>query len=169
MGYEKGSRQMADSSIFMSFEGVDGSATGAEGISNSPAGAKWIALSSCSLSGNNRGGYGAEKTAVAVEPIVVTKLMDSASVLLFGAFINNKPSKNVVITHVRVSDPGEGGKEYLRYELTDAQIVEFRHEGSDGPPVETLAVTFGNIEITSWDYDKTSQAAPAMISISNEV
>jgi hypothetical protein len=28
---------------------------------------------------------------------------------------------------------------------------------------------FGNIEITSWDFDKTAQRAPAMISISNEV
>lgn len=160
---------MANSSIYMSFEGVDGSATVPEGISNAPAGGKWIGLTSCTLSGNNRGSFTGAVTALEGVPIVVTKLMDSASVLLLDAFLRNRPAKSVVISHARVNDGGTGVTEFLRYELTKAQIIEFGHVGGDGPPTERLAIFYGSLEITSWDYDQTSQQAPASVVIENQV
>lgn len=160
---------MANSLLYMSFTGVDGSDKAPGDISNAPAGGKWIALTGCSLAAEGKGSHKSGTTVLDMAPITVTKTLDSASVPLLDAFLRNTSTSSVVITHVRVEDGSTGPAEYLRYELTNAQILEFAQEGGDDTPTERITMFFGAIEITSWDYDQADQATPASTMIMNEV
>ena len=159
---------MANSQLYMSFAGVDGSASVPGDVSNAPAGGAWIALTGCALTSEGKGSHTSGTTALELAPLQVSKLADAATVPLMDAFLRNKPVSNIVITHIRVAD-GRGYDEYLRYELSDAQIVSFAHDGDDGTPNERLTIVFGKIEITSWDFDHASQSAPTTAMIANEV
>ena len=136
--------------IYMKYEGIKGTVT-AKGEHNG-----WIELQSAQLGTNlhtpSHTGNGTNRPTGAVfqTDIVITKMQDSASPLLFQEAISGK-GRTVTIDFVKT----EKGKEvtYLSIEIKDAMISGYNISGHGGDsnarPMETLSVNFTKITYTA--------------------
>ncbi|WP_137125148.1 type VI secretion system tube protein Hcp [Roseomonas sp. HF4] len=160
---------MAETAIFLSFEGVDGEAAVASGISSAPAGGGWIGLTSCEYGGiANYAQQTASQSEMQTEMhITVTKDTDAASIGLLRQALTGDFKKNVVIVFVRQA-AGEA-LEYQRLELANAGIVGFELAGSADRPSEMYRLHCGEFTISSWSFEGSERRAPAVTNIRNEI
>jgi type VI secretion system Hcp family effector len=97
--------------------------------------------------------------APAVSEIVVTKLVDSASPVLFQFATQGKHIPNVVLDFELSS--GKKHEPYLRYELENVQITSYQLGGSaEDLPLESVSFSFGEIKVV-YQQQKAKGGRPA--------
>lgn len=126
--------------------------SGIEGESQMTGHAGWMALTSFQWGGRRAlrthtgGGYGisAVYSAPQLSSVVVTRLADSASAMLWNAMRRGDPAP----AKFHWLRPGPGGDPvtYLEAEFEDARIVSIMTNSSGGRPTETLTITYDALE-----------------------
>lgn len=137
-------------SIYMRIDGVDvkGGAT-IEGLD----GNGWFAISSYKWGGVRNvamdigNANNADSGMVAITEVNFTKQADGASEdLLSFLFSPGKDGKTVEIAFTKPESTGQGAVIYFQIKLTNARLVSYNVEGSDGAqPIEKVALSYTEI------------------------
>jgi type VI secretion system secreted protein Hcp len=92
------------------------------------------------------------------QDVIISKLVDSASPLLYAACCTGKNLKDVIIS-VNRTDGAGGQVEYFQIKMTDTIVSSIQQGGSSGGgvPMDTVSLNYATIELT---YTKTSSADP---------
>jgi type VI secretion system secreted protein Hcp len=129
--------------VYMEFEGIKGDATQAKHEG-------WITLNSVQW-GAGRGistptgsAENRESSEPSISEVVVSKALDSASLLLFQEACIGKEGKKVKIDFCTTANEGEP---YLQVELTNTLISGHSFNSGGDKPSETLSLNFTKINI----------------------
>jgi len=141
-------------SIYMKYEGVDGSVT-AKGFE------KWIELHSFQMGvGRNISmavGNAANRVhgKPSMSEITVSKTMEDASAGLFKESLSGAKGKKVTI---KVVESGATLKEYVTYELEDVFISGYSVSSGGDSPSESISLSFAKILVSFATADKNNKA-----------
>ncbi|OAN11069.1 hemolysin D [Photobacterium jeanii] len=88
-----------------------------------------------------------EASAARLYDMTVTKLQDSASTLLFKEATTGKSAE----ARFHITKQGEDGiEDIITYVLTDAMISAYSISVQDDRPIETLTISFTEMELKVW-------------------
>lgn len=149
---------MADTHIYLSFEGVKGEST-LSGTHVTPGpGNDWAGLFACRFSADanvqsramSKGASTRVDFGGAAPPIEIRKPTDAATAGLLREALSGKTPRKAVIVFVRTDV--DAPTEYLRYELEACHVVSFDVSGSsaDARPVETYMLRYGRLTIIAF-------------------
>lgn len=148
---------MAESYVYLSFDGITGENTLAANLVAPGPGNGWTMLTGCEfkVAANTVGRAMATNVTSRIDlggeapPIVITKVSDRATVGLMREMTANRAPRQAVIAFTRTDT--DGPTEYLRYELEGCSVVGFSFNGAgDNRTVETFKLHYGQITIIAY-------------------
>lgn len=144
--------------IYMKFQGIDGNVT-AKGYE------KWIEVHSFQF-GSGRGivtptGRAAnrEASAPSVSEVVVTKVMDKASPLLFEQGLVGMTGKQVQVVITRT---GKEMEQLCSYKFEDTLVSSYSVSSGGDAPTESISLNFVKFEYKYMGSDAAGASASAM-------
>jgi type VI secretion system secreted protein Hcp len=151
---------MAQSDVLLKIEGIDGE-TQQEGKSG------WMELSSWSIGGHNSStfgsGTGGGKGKSSVSDLVCSKVKDKASTNIFMYCLTGKHVDKVTLEARKAA--GDKKLTYLTVTLKNCFITSYQQSGGeDGGAMESLSVTFEEIEEKYQPQDKAGNPEGGEIS-----
>lgn len=161
------------SSIFLSFDGVTGEMRLPPDSVVPGPGKDWTQLLSMHMSADvNAMGRNLGKAAARIDfggnapPIRIAKETNAATVALMREFLSPTVRRNAAIVFVRTDQ--EAPTEYMRFELTDCDIVAFDMTGSgEDRAVEELGLLYRKLTIITFGGGHGAKGARSPVEVLN--